>query len=245
MRLLFLILITLSASPLDDLLAGNYLVTWNVGQGQWLTHISNSHCRHFDMGGETFPWKTLRKACHGKTNLVYLSHWDWDHIGALSKTQRVRTNLPELCLKLRPRGKSSRYKERLLKRWPHCQNSMNLSPDDLRQWSPSTGKDSNSQSHVLRMGDILIPGDSPATEERTWRQLPWIRSARILILGHHGSRTSSSEALLTELPSLKLGIVSARWARYRHPHPQVLERFARRSIPLIRTEDWGNIWIEL
>lgn len=240
MSLLIFILITLSATPMQDFFTRPYFVIWNVGQGQWLTQITPERCQHFDMGGEFFPWKRLRQICGNKDNEIHLSHWDWDHIGALAKPALVRT-LPQRCLALPPVGKTSKYKKSLLADLSPC-----LSPaSELRIWTSSTQeKDSNARSHVLLHQNILIPGDSPQRQEALWSQLPWVRQSRVLILGHHGSRTSTSERLLASLPNVRLAIGSARWARYKHPHPQVLKRLRQHRLPFLRTEDWGHIWIE-
>jgi competence protein ComEC len=116
--------------------------------------------------------------------------------------------------------------------------------NDTKIWKAAPNASSNAQTHVILFSDILIPGDSPQAQENIWRHQPWISQTRILLLGHHGSQTSTSQELLRALPRLKLGISSARWARYHHPHSAVELRLRKANVPLIRTEDWGNIWLE-
>ncbi|WP_148278821.1 ComEC/Rec2 family competence protein [Bdellovibrio bacteriovorus] len=236
MNLFFFLLITLSTSQIKHILPGHYFVIWNVGQGQWVSEVSPLRCRHFDMGGEFFPWARLRFACAEKENQVFLSHWDWDHIGALSKDFQIRPF--RFCLALPPLGKSSRYKMRLVKALPLCLQK------DLPVWTPALNKDSNAESHVLRAGPVLLPGDSPKSQELLWRQQSFVRTSTVLVLGHHGSKTSTSTELLTSLPHLRQAVTSARWSRYKHPHPSVVQRLQVSRVPLLRTEDWGHIWIE-
>ncbi|HWU42255.1 MAG TPA: hypothetical protein VN132_02415, partial [Bdellovibrio sp.] len=112
-------LITLSATPLRDISAKKYLIVWNIGQGQWVTAVENDQCLHFDAGGEFFPWARLRELCGKKQNRFFLSHWDWDHIGALSHSQLLKT-LPSSCIALRPLGKSSGRKMNILGSLPDC-----------------------------------------------------------------------------------------------------------------------------
>ncbi|MEK2645949.1 ComEC/Rec2 family competence protein [Bdellovibrio sp. BCCA] len=240
MKYLVFLIVTLSASLLTDLSAQSYVVVWNVGQGQWVTAVSPSNCIHFDMGGEFFPWGKILNSCATKKNFVFLSHWDWDHIGALSKNP-VRSQLKDLCIFLPPLGSSSTRKMELLKNFRSCEAA---SASDMDIWTPLKNKNSNEQSRVVLYRNILLPGDSPSSQEKIWRHLSWVHRSRVLILGHHGSATSTSAELLQSLPSLKLSISSARWARYKHPHSTTEYRLIKRHIPLLRTEDWGNIWLE-
>ncbi|UYL07618.1 hydrolase [Bdellovibrio sp. SKB1291214] len=228
----------------------SYVVIWNVGQGQWITSVENCTCRHFDVGGEKFPWKKVGKLCRDKDNLIYLSHWDWDHIGALSRWPKSWQS----CLALRPQGVSSAKKMKMLAEFKDCKTDINLpmwrglkenNALNLRNTQKNLGKsDSNALSQVLRFGEFLFPGDSPIASEKSWMELPWIAGVRVLILGHHGSRTSTSEELLQRMPRLLMAVSSARYERYKHPHPEVLYRLRQHRIPTLKTEDWGNIWFE-
>lgn len=229
--------ITFSAGIIRHIPAQSYFVVWNVGQGQWATAVTPATCYHFDLGGEYFPFKKMTKQCRYKDNVAYISHWDWDHIGALAKWRKDLN----LCLAMRPLGKSSIRKFKLLARFKDCPKYLN--PPTPR-WQPKQFKNSNEQSQVIAFKKILLPGDSPAEHERTWSQLPWVQESRVLLLGHHGSKTSTSSELLSHLPQVYLSIASARWARYKHPHSSIELRLKESRIPLLRTEDWGNIWLE-
>ncbi|MNJ94614.1 ComEC family competence protein [compost metagenome] len=238
--LLAFLLVSLSATPLRPSEQSPRLVVWNVSQGQWITYSNDESCWHFDVGGEFLRGSVLKRLCKNKINKVFLSHWDWDHIGLLPRLKKIKT---PSCLGLRPLGSSSAKKEALLKDLPTC------APQTLSEaevYSPLFKKgDSNSQSHVVLFKGFLIPGDSPVKEELLWiHQLRSLSKTRVLILGHHGSRTSSSEELLNKIPLIKMSVASARWSRYGHPHPKTLFRLAKHRIPLLRTEDWGHIVFE-
>lgn len=239
MKYFFWALITLSATPTLHLSPHQFFIVWNVGQGQWTTFVDSESCLHFDIGGERFPWHKVRKLCEQKRNSIFLSHWDWDHIGGLARWPWgwSRRNL---CIALHPQGKSSPKKMKLLRVFQSCRET----PKDLIIWTPRAAKNSNSQSHVVSFNKILLPGDSPANQENIWGSLPFTQTATLLVLGHHGSATSTSEALLKQLPQLRLAISSARWRRYGHPHPDVQARLRRAQVPLLRTEDWGNLYFQ-
>jgi competence protein ComEC len=77
------------------------------------------------------------------------------------------------------------------------------------------------------------------------QHLSGLSGSRILVLGHHGSRTSTSSLLLDHLPRLTAAVSSARFRKYGHPHARVRRDLAKRHIPLLRTEEWGNLHFEL
>jgi competence protein ComEC len=66
----------------------------------------------------------------------------------------------------------------------------------------------------------------------------------VLVVPHHGSKTSSTEALLdTVQPKLAVLPVGYR-NRFRHPHPDVEARYAARNIPIRRTDWEGAITLK-
>ncbi len=237
---LFICTISLSATPLShEMSVKKYFVVWNVGQGQWTSLINPIECWHYDMGGEFFAWSKINKFCGQKTNRVSLSHWDWDHIGGLRKASKYLKNL---CLNDAPLGNSTPGKMKLLPA------HVCIAGEKKWKWQPTLNPKagSNEQSQVFITDGFLLPGDSTQKEEPQWaKALPKTERIRVLILGHHGSRTSTSDFLLSRIPKLKLAVASARWRRYHHPHAQVLASLQKHKIPILRTEDWGSLWFEL
>lgn len=90
------------------------------------------------------------------------------------------------------------------------------------------GLDANDNSLVLRIEyagrSLLLMGDAEAEEEAALLASGAALQADVLKVGHHGSRTSSSTALITAVrPSV--AIISAGAAnRFGHPHAEVIER---------------------
>lgn len=229
------VLIFFSATPTTHFPTLFGKVVWNVGQGQWFTAIVKDHCYHFDTGGEAAPLRKIQYHCKLRKNIVFLSHWDWDHISFL-KTKQLR-NFKDICIAQSPQGTGSKSKTRLLSSYKPCTHN-HLTPF----WSPSKFRSPNESSHVFIFQDWLLPGDSTKKQERIWSEKSHLQTIRFLLLGHHGSRTSTSEDLLRRLPQLRVAVASARFQRHGHPHTQVQGRLMIHKISLLRTEEWGNIW---
>jgi len=98
---------------------------------------------------------------------------------------------------------------------------------------------SNDDSCVLRVssefGSVLIPGDIEATVESTLASsLGEQLDVDLLIVAHHGSKTSSSAIFLSQAKP-KLAVISRGFMNaYNHPHADVLARFKNLGI---KTED--------
>ncbi len=244
-----IIIFFISFFKLKPVLAPEYVnlwVVWNIGQGQWVTHIESDNCWHFDVGGEPGQSKNIQKTlfyfCGHKKNRIFLSHWDYDHflnIPFLAK------RLPEVCWQYQPtqfKDKPSAQKIIDLE-IPSCNNlNQNI---DLSYWLSPNVKKSNDSSAVFTKNNVLLSGDSPIKQEKIWsHELPNLNLMQVYILGHHGSATSTSAELLTALSGLKFVIASARYKKYRHPSVVTLNRLALARIPTLRTEAWGNIWFQ-
>lgn len=216
------------------------LVVWNVGQGQWVTLRDERGCWHFDLGGEFAPWASAMELCRAERNFVFISHWDWDHVGLLG---RARFYLPNICLSLAPPGETPSLKKGKL---VEGMNSCSREGLEISSWSGTLLKNANASSRVIRWRSVLLPGDSPRDQEKFWvRELDGLQSVRLLVLGHHGSATSTGKDLLRALSGLQVAVASARYRRYGHPHPRVLADLRLRRIPVLRTEDWGSLRFEL
>ncbi len=100
---------------------------------------------------------------------------------------------------------------------------------------------------VYKNADVLLTGDASAKIERLLISEYADDSAGtylqsdILKLGHHGSKTSSSEAFL-KIVSPAFSIVSAGLNnRYNHPSAEVIERLERLGFTIMKTTDRGSV----
>jgi competence protein ComEC len=90
----------------------------------------------------------------------------------------------------------------------------------------------------------LFLGDAPVEveEQLVARYGSGLRSA-VLKVGHHGSATSTGEALLrTVRPEIAL-ISNGRRNRYGHPAPSVVQRLESHRVRVLRTDRLGNITV--
>lgn len=221
-------------------------IVWNVGQGSWATIVNHTQCLHFDMGGEKAPFDAIEKTCVDKENLIFYSHWDWDHIAF---TQKARKILPKLCVAAIPGGPAKKSKKRQLKKIPKCKDwpeevqEIHFSPD---RSSKKSWRTPNAYSRVFTWNNIfLISGDSPVIAEKMWSQKLQSQPIKWFLLGHHGSHTSNCKELFSSLPKLVGTVSSSRRKRYNHPHPKVLAQLKKRKLPVITTEDWGHLRFQL
>ncbi len=237
MMLAVLILLILSPVTLPES-PRPYMIIWNVGQGAWTTVLVGEECWHFDAGGEHFP-KAVERLCRAKQNRLFISHDDWDHVGFIPRL----SSWPKICLFQSTRQVSSPRKQKLFDQLKLCD-----APSQVQEVEDSVhGKQSNDLSRVyyLPMAQALFPGDSTASEERWWARKTRDLKIKWWLLGHHGSQFSSSQNLIDELHHPWAAISSARYKKYRHPHPLIQARLRQNRIPLLRTEDWGDLWIQI
>lgn len=108
----------------------------------------------------------------------------------------------------------------------------------------------NEGSCVLRIrsqgGSALFTGDIGHVVERRLLRLHGDGLATdVLVLGHHGSRGSSSPVFLDAVAPQVVLNASAHASRFNHPHPEVLARLRERSLPLSDTGEHGHIRVRL
>ena len=105
---------------------------------------------------------------------------------------------------------------------------------------------SNAMSCVLRVGNTrvhaLLPGDLERPQELRLAAQGVPLQSDWLLVPHHGSRTSSSDAFLDAVhPALAVAQAGYR-NRFGHPAPDVVQRYADRSIEVIRSDRCGAWW---
>jgi competence protein ComEC len=106
----------------------------------------------------------------------------------------------------------------------------------------------NDGSIVLRVSHrgrrVLIAGDAEAGGEEAMIESGADLSADVLVVGHHGSRTSSTKPFLDRVRPMWAIISVGRHNRFRHPSPIVLDRLRAGGATVLRTDLDGAITIE-
>lgn len=114
-------------------------------------------------------------------------------------------------------------------------------------WEGKELKDSNFTSVVVRLvfgeNSFLFTGDAYNFQEREMILRGVNLDSDVLKVGHHGSKTSSSEEFLQKVSPQLAVISSGRGNSYKHPHREVLDRLEKYGIKISRTDFEGDIKI--
>ena len=116
-------------------------------------------------------------------------------------------------------------------------------------WLHAKGFKPNALSCTVRVSDgvnsVLLPGDLEAQQEalvleRYSDQLP----STVLLAPHHGSKTSSTEAFLHAVAPQYAVFQAGYRNRFGHPREDVLERYRKTNISILRSDSAGAVVFE-
>ncbi|MBN8945586.1 MAG: DNA internalization-related competence protein ComEC/Rec2 [Rhodanobacter sp.] len=223
----------------------------DVGQGLAVLVRTHDHLLVYDTGarypsgfdlGEAVVLTAIHALGVPRVDTLMISHGDNDHAGG---AQTVAEAFPRAR---RLAGEPARMRVPM----QQCAAGQAWQWDGVRfrvlSPAPGGGDRDNDSSCVLlvegRGGRVLLPGDisskvEPAVAAAVGAGLP-----PVLVVPHHGSKTSSGAAFIAALrPSLAL--VSAGWRnRFGHPRAEVLARYAEAGVPLFNTAVEGAVEVE-
>ncbi len=100
--------------------------------------------------------------------------------------------------------------------------------------------DSNVDSLVLQLGcgdvQVLLTGDSEISSEQSMVSENVLQDIDLLKVGHHGSRSSTSQAFLDVIQP-EVGVISAGFdSQYGHPHVEVVNRLNLEGVQIFETD---------
>ncbi len=108
-------------------------------------------------------------------------------------------------------------------------------------------KDSNNTSVVARLvfgeQSFLFTGDAHKSVERELAEKEVSIDSDVLKVGHHGSKTSSSQEFIEKVSPEIAVISAAKNNSYGHPHQEVLDILKKYGIKILRTDESGDIKI--
>ena len=228
----------------------------DVGQGTALLVRTQGHLLVYDTGpqytreidaGQRVLLPLLQARGERWVDLLMLSHRDADHVGGAAS---LMAGLPVRAL-----HSSLPADHPLLQRGlPHTRCAAGQQWDwegvhfellhPLAQDYDAPRK-SNAMSCVLRIRDqaghsLLLTADIEAAQEAALvERLGPALASTVLLVPHHGSRTSSTTAWLAAVAP-QLAVVQAGYrSRYGHPAPDVMDRYAQQGIKVVRTDQCG------
>ena len=261
LRLLALpLMLPLLAPPVQRPAPGHFeMVAADIGQGTAVLLRTATRLLVYDTGpsysrdsdaGERVLLPLLRARGERQVDLLMLSHRDADHVGGAASLLR---SVPVLAMSS---SLIDGHPLRALVNVPHsrCQAGQSWQWDGVHfevlhplATDHALALKSNAMSCVLRVqgsgGSVLLTGDIEAAQEAALvqRAAPALRSD-VLLVPHHGSRTSSTAAFLDAVAPQRAVVQAAYRSRYGHPAADVLARYQARGIAVLRSDRCGA-WI--
>ncbi len=197
-------------------------------------------------GGQAVIIPFLRSQGINAVDLLVVSHGDNDHRGGADSLINEMPVGRILTGAVPKRWQHERAEQcRLGQQWQWGKSLFKvLSPDDKQQ------RQANNRSCVVRisLGDnhILLVGDIEARiESQLVEQTRNKLTANLLVVPHHGSKTSSTRDFIAAVePQFALFATGYR-NRYRFPNTVVLKRYEDMQIQTLNTANTGTISIKI
>jgi competence protein ComEC len=206
----------------------------------------------FDVGEEvvsTYLWSRRFR----RVDVLVLSHAHSDHMGGMPAVMR-NFRPRELWVSIDPN--SDAYRTLLAEakdlgvmvRHFYAGERLSWRGTQVTILAPEAGYSNprepvNNDSLVMRMqygkSSVLLEGDAEAPSERAMLAHGRVAPVTLLKIGHHGSRTSTTQEFL-EAAAPKDAVVSAGLGNtFGHPRYEVIERIANARTKLYRTDEFG------
>jgi len=223
----------------------------DVGQGLAILVRTRHHTLMYDAGprfgeldqGERVVLPALRKLGVKGVDLMLISHAHADHAGG---ARAIARGLPVNRV---VSGEPSDLPAQL--QAERCESGRQWTWDgvDFQLWHWPLAGDSNQNSCVLLVeanGErLLLSGDIDAAAERALLGSPLAVPIDWLQAPHHGSRSSSSGALLDVLQPKAALISRGQGNSFGHPHATVIARYQKRGMAIYDSADQGAIRLQL
>lgn len=189
------------------------------------------------------PW--LDRSREPLRDLV-LSHRDSDHTGGV---RAVLMRYPDLTLWSSMTVAEDLSRVRELRT---CEQGRSWERDGVRfaflyplPGYEQLGAATNAGSCVLRISNgrrtVLLAGDIETSQEAQLLEHAVLAPVDVLLVPHHGSKTSSSEAFLQAVDPRWSWVQAGHMNRYGHPAGAVMARYAALGLSVVRTDQCGAL----
>jgi competence protein ComEC len=226
----------------------------DVGHGLAVVVRTARHALVYDAGptwsdeadsGERIVVPYLRGEGLSRLDALVVSHADDDHAGGAISVAALRR--PAWLLSSMPAEDALHA---LVPRSTRCAAGQSWTWDGvefgvIHPASGARAARSNDASCVLRVatagGAMLLTGDIEAPSEAAILARERQVDADVLLVPHHGSRSSSTPDFITAVAPRAAVLPVGHRNRFHHPHPAVLARYAQRAVAVWRTDRDGAL----
>ena len=253
---IILLCLIILITPIAANESGTAITVLDVGQGLSVAITTNEHTAIIDCG--SISGENAGAIAHeyllsrGRTviDLMIITHFHSDHVngiefllsrmtvGALAIPDPEGSFLADDIIQLaRRRGTDIIYVTEAL--------NVSLGCLELMLYPPLGAGDENERGlSILTMGEInaLVTGDMNSSSERALLRFAAIPELDVLVVGHHGSRHSTSEELLAATTPA-VAVIPVGRNSFGHPTDEVLGRLYQFGSTIFRTDHMGHVTV--
>jgi len=224
----------------------------DVGQGLAVLVRTAGHALLYDAGpavrdgydaGESAVLPALRALGVARLDMAVISHADQDHAGGWPAVRRALPVARALAPAGAPVDADGACEAGQAWRWDGVEFRFLHPPEHFPYLR-------NEASCVLRIasrhGTVLLAGDIGEVVE--WRLLraPEQLRAEVVVVPHHGSRSSSSPGFVAATGARLALVAAGHGNRFGHPHGDVVRRWRRHGAEVLATPASGavRVWLD-
>lgn len=230
----------------------------DVGQGQCVLLCSGGYTALIDCGGSEgnagdIAADYLQRLGVSRLDLLILTHCHSDHANGVPELL-ARMEVQDLILPALAQEESA-YRGEILELAGQTGTAVTLLEDNralsfgestLTLYAPLSDGGANEEGLFVLAScgdfDLLATGDANSFVESLLLKYDPLPDIEVLIAGHHGSASSTSELLLDALTP-ETCLISVGYNTYGHPADETLSQLAGRGIDIYRTDLMGSITI--